>query len=117
MKKYASEFFNSGKGHCAQAVAAAWQRKTASRENLHDELSGFGHGKAPGGICGALYAVHRVTDKESADKLSDKFSQAAGGSSVCKVIRYKKILKCNECVEVAADLLEEHLDSQKPEKI
>lgn len=43
MKKYAYEYFNGGKGNCAQAVAAAWQRKTSSKVSLIDQLAGCGH--------------------------------------------------------------------------
>ncbi len=116
MKKYAYEYFNGGKGNCAQAVAAAWQRKTSSKVSLIDQLAGCGHGKAPEGVCGALHAVNCITDKETAEKLGAQFSQAAGGHKVCKDIRSARVLKCSQCVEVAADLLEKHLDSQKSEK-
>jgi len=116
MKRIASDYYKNRHGNCAQAVVVAWYKKTAKNADLVEELSNCGHGKAPDAICGALHAIHRLVDKDNAAKLDIKFKDAAGGYSKCWEIRTAKTLQCVECVEVAADLLEKHLDTQKPEK-
>jgi hypothetical protein len=111
MKYSASEFHRNRQGNCAQAVVVAWHKKTLRNGELAEKLSGSGGGKAPEGLCGALYAINCLVDKESAAKLTIKFSKAAGGHTTCKAIRSSKSLSCTECVEVAAELLDEHLAS------
>jgi len=116
MKRLASEYFKNSQGNCAQAVVTAWHKKTSKNADLVEELSNSGHGRAPDGLCGALHAIHRLVDQNSAAKLNIKFKDAAGGYSKCWEIRTAKTLQCTECVEVAADLLEKHLEAEKPEK-
>lgn len=109
MKKFASEFYRNRQGNCAQAVAAAWQRKTALNEVPDEVFADCGHGKAPDGLCGALYAAHCMIDKESAGKLDVRFREVSGGHTKCRDIRGSGKLSCVGCVEVAAGLLDEHL--------
>lgn len=108
MKKIARKFFEQRRGNCAQAVAAAWQDKYSTQAGLEDAFAGSGHGKAPDGVCGALYASCQLAGAESAESIRAGFAERSGGHSTCRDIRRARALRCRECVEVAAGLLEEH---------
>lgn len=110
MKKAASEYYKNRRGNCAQSVAAAWHKKTSLNSRLTEELAGCGHGKAPEGLCGALYATQRIAaDKHQAENIISQFKHISDGHITCKAIRTVSKLPCSQCVEVAADLLEKHL--------
>ena len=107
MKRTASEYYRDHRGNCAQSVAAAWHKKTAQNFTLTEEFSGYGHGKAPEGLCGALYATQRIVeDKHQAECIISKFMHISGGHVTCEAIRSAGKLPCSQCVEIAADLLE-----------
>lgn len=108
MKTVASEYYRNRRGNCSQSVAAAWHKKTSLDINLANELSGCGHGKAPEGLCGALYATQCIADKHAAEHIINQFSYFTGGHITCKAIRSAGTLPCSQCVGVAADLLEKH---------
>lgn len=105
MKTIASEFYMNRRGNCAQAVINAWQEKTSQDNTLIEDMGTCGNGKAPNGLCGAVYAAKHVLDYEAAEKLLNDFSEITGGFLKCREIRSAKALKCRECVETAAELL------------
>jgi len=109
MRKTASNYYLNGFGNCAQAVAAAWSNATGSYREKIAELALCGHGRAPGGLCGALHAARCLLDIEQADSLTSSFAAQSGGRLACREIRSAKALKCYECVELAAGLLEQHV--------
>lgn len=108
MKNLASELYRKSHGNCAQAVAMAWHSKTSQGANLSKELAHCGHGQAPTGLCGALYALHRIVGPEKAEHFTGCFAEASGGHTTCKGIRAAKTMSCIKCVEVAASLLHKH---------
>jgi len=112
MKKTASNYYLNGFGNCAQAVAAAWSNATGSDRDMIARLSGCGHGRAPNGICGALYAAQCLLEGENVRQLTDSFSKASGGHTTCCEIRKERVLKCYECVELAAGLLQQNAQQE-----
>ena len=101
--------------NCAQAVACAWEAKTGQSTRLVTELAGCGGGGAPGGVCGALHAMHRIMEAGALRKKAEtEFAAAAGGSVDCRGIRRAGVT-CVECVGFAAGWLERHLGGQRKE--
>jgi hypothetical protein len=94
--------------NCAEAVAGAWQKATGKDSEVLESMSECGSGRAPMGLCGAVYAAQLVSDKDKKAELSDRFADAAG-SLMCREIRSMRKLSCAACVELAASLLEENL--------
>lgn len=95
------------KHNCAQAVAAAFKERCEITEALIESLGAFGSGKAPGGLCGALYAVQVLFEKSSPhifDKCRKTLVDAAG-SAQCKDIRKSRKLSCLGCVEAMAEII------------
>lgn len=103
MKKTAVEYYKSGKGNCAQAVAYAWDRSTSSGADNLPRFSACGSGKAPEGLCGALYAAQILSGNENVKRM---FAEKAGGYIACRDIRANRIMPCAECVALSSDILE-----------
>ena len=67
------------------------------------DLKPFGAGRAPEGLCGAVYAACLLAPNR-AEELKAAFA-ARAGSLYCKEIRAAKKHPCAECVAQAAELL------------
>ena len=92
--------------NCAQAVAHAWQVRLGGGSRLNEDLQDCGGGGAPGGLCGALHAAHRLTGEAGVrEEMTRRFAGVAG-SPQCREIRRLGILPCEECVGLAAELLD-----------
>ncbi|MEJ2202317.1 MAG: C-GCAxxG-C-C family (seleno)protein [Desulfuromonadaceae bacterium] len=100
--------FKKGRKNCAEAVAGAWQQRSDNGPEVKENLAKCGSGRAPGGLCGAIYAAQLVAAADKKAELTARFA-AAAGSLLCREIRSAKTISCVACVEVAASLLEEHL--------
>lgn len=107
MKESAVEHYKARRGNCAQSVALAWKEKKQPDSDDHSRFSGFGHGQAPDGLCGALHAACELAGKQQKETLRSRFSQSAAGHTTCRDIRRNRIMPCAECVATAAGLLEE----------
>ena len=89
--------------NCAQAVAAG-----AGREDLKDELAKCGGGKAPEGLCGALYAALLFAPANKHEEIKQKFVEKAGFLT-CREIKTVSKFPCADCVALGAELLEKTL--------
>ena len=101
----ASEIFsNKAVNHfnCAQAVAAG-----SGREDLVQELSCCGGGKAPEGHCGALHAALMLVPESVRETAKNDFA-AAAGSLFCRDIKAAGSISCAECVAAAAGIVEKY---------
>ena len=85
--------------NCAQAVAKAF-----GRDDLLETLQPCGGGKAPGGMCGALYATVLILPEEKQEAARQSFQERVG-HTLCKPIRQENQTKCVDCVRIAAELL------------
>lgn len=101
MSKSASDFFAEvpRRFNCAQSVAAG-----ASREDLLEEFSTKGGGRAPEGLCGALYAALELLPAEKRPAAMAEFQNKAG-STLCREIKAGTGFTCAECVALAEKLL------------
>jgi hypothetical protein len=108
MKKTASDYHRERRGNCAQSVAHAWESKGSGDQGLQEAFAGCGGGRAPDGLCGALYASCELAGTSRAEEITKSFSEKTGGHLTCKAIRSARVMPCSECVEVAADLLEKN---------
>jgi hypothetical protein len=100
--------FRKQRRNCAEAVAEAWQKVSGKEPEVKENLSRCGSGRAPQGLCGAVYAAQLVSDEDKKAELADRFADVAG-SLLCGEIRSLRKLSCMACVEFAATLLEENL--------
>lgn len=104
MSNKATEFFTAipRQHNCAQAVAAG-----LDRDDLVQELSVCGGGRAPQGYCGALHAALLIAKPEHAEQIKKEFSETAGALT-CREIKGCTGYPCAECVRLAAELAEKY---------
>lgn len=84
--------------NCAQAVCAA-----LGRRDLLEAMQFCGGGKAPGGMCGALYAAVESCPPEKRSELSRHFVDKLGYST-CHALKKEGRIPCPVCVATAASL-------------
>ena len=89
--------------NCAQSVLYAWREVFGDTAIKVADLKPFGAGRAPEGLCGAVYAACLLAPNR-ADELKAAFASRVG-SLYCKEIRAAKKHPCAECVAQAAELL------------
>lgn len=93
--------------NCAQSILKAFGHRKDMTQNEIDVAQAFGGGKAAGGVCGALYAALLLQeDPGKKQRLRESFA-ARADSELCREIRARKRISCVQCVELAAELLEE----------
>ncbi|MDX9866344.1 MAG: hypothetical protein RBT78_00310 [Kiritimatiellia bacterium] len=109
MRETAETYHRQRRGNCAQAVAHAWENKVGDPGKTAGRFAGCGGGRAPGGLCGALYASCTLAGTAAADAIKTAFAERSGGHHTCRAVRATHSLTCNECVGLAAALLEERL--------
>ena len=92
---------------CAQSVAEALRKPFCLDDELVQAMAGATGGRAPSGLCGAVYVALRVAGEKAPHKkqeIEDFFKKEAGGIT-CREIRSRGQLMCADCVEQAANLL------------
>jgi len=109
MKTHATAVFHRPPENfnCAQAVLDAFQSVTGRSVAPVADYKAHGGGRAPAGMCGALYAACQCAP-EAAEALRGAFV-AKTGSPFCKEIKGAQRIRCAECVGTAAELLQQHL--------
>ncbi len=111
MKEKAKNHFLGLNGHkrmnCALAVVEAFHEKYPLDPKHKEELHNCGGGKAPGGICGGIYAAKVILDQYATGKSEMALSEFASiaGSVKCSEIRKAKKLSCLRCVELSSEHL------------
>ena len=105
MKEHALKVFRQqpDRLNCAQSVLHAWREVVGDTTLTVAELKPFGSGRAPNGLCGAVYAACQLAPNR-AEELKAAFATGVG-SLYCKEIRAAKEHSCAECVAEAAELL------------
>lgn len=107
MKTSATEHYRARHGNCAQCVALAWSEKDEPSAPHADHFANAGGGKAPDGLCGALFAARELAGEAHQNELTERFKNRADGQTTCRAIRSNRIMPCADCVALAAELLEE----------
>ena len=93
--------------NCAQSVLHGYQAVTGNHALAVADFKAFGGGRAPDGLCGALYAATRIAP-QAADTLKVEFARRTG-STTCKELKGRLRQSCSACVTTATELLEETL--------
>lgn len=111
VKKAVSFFVGSGgqpRLNCGQAVAMAFREKFNLSDEFIKDLVSSGFGKAPDGVCGALYAAQIILRQTGNDKIEEVFKVFSDhtGSVYCSDIRKLRKVSCVGCVKKAASILD-----------
>lgn len=84
--------------NCAQTVCAAF-----GREDLTEAMSCCGGGRAPEGMCGALYGATQVLPEKAGEIVAG--FEAALGATRCRDLKGAQKVPCPVCVSTAAELV------------
>ena len=84
---------------------AAFTRTLSEAVKAAEMFRAFGGGKAPDGLCGALYAA-KMMQPDHAESIEEFFKRGAQNCTKCQEIRPNKIIPCNRCVELAGEALD-----------
>lgn len=107
------------KKNCAQAVLYAFQETLDIPEGIISSFKAHGGGRAPEGMCGAVYAAEFVLGMAGiVDDGSNVVAhiEKLAGSSKCKEIKEGKRLSCLGCVEKSTAYLAQILHGE-PDQI
>lgn len=104
--KATDTFRNPDFGHnCAQAVANKYKELYKS-DDIVKEYAPYVGGRAPGGLCGALFAAKEACP-EYAEEIEAEFV-AACGAATCRGIKTGTGTPCPFCVDTGDKLVENY---------
>lgn len=104
--KKVKRYFRGIEGfNCAQAVVKIHDHED-SLEHVIQQLNTKSGGRAPEGMCGALYGALYLTDKKHHQTIKNEFVKL-NGSEKCKELKQIHHTPCSQCVESACRLVEQ----------
>ncbi len=99
--------------NCAQAVAYKYAALLGiSPEEALDRFAGCAAGRAPGGLCGALFAAKTLLP-DKADEIETRFKAATNGHLTCSDIKMVSGTPCPVCVDTIDKILTDLTSSSK----
>ncbi len=109
MTHRAKELFHGKEGYnCAQAVLKAFQDRFNTTEQQIESAQQQGGGRAPGGVCGALFAAQSLVEEPQEQVLTQTFKSKVG-HTLCDAIKASGV-SCYDCVETAENALEQTIN-------
>lgn len=101
---------------CAQAILKGFQQEFAIKDDIVDEFAGYRGGKAPEGVCGAIYAANYLLQANGLQPINKDFA-AIAGSDKCFEIKTIHRFPCPDCINLADRLVEEKLEKTNKETL
>lgn len=92
--------------NCAQCIVYKWNKLFENNAQFIEASQGYGVGRAPEGMCGALYAAINALPNHKDEILSD--FKAKNGALTCKELKQELGVPCPTCVDVADELIEKY---------
>ncbi|MBN2703138.1 MAG: C_GCAxxG_C_C family protein [Pontiellaceae bacterium] len=113
MKRRALDHFRGPERYnCAQSVYCSLEKHQEVPAEKVNELAAAGSGRAPDGLCGALYAAKLVLSEDRKAELRGWFEEN-GGSVRCREIRKVRKMSCRDCVAAAADFVDRYFEEEE----
>lgn len=97
---------------CAQAILKGFQQEFAIKDDLVDEFAEYRGGRAPDGVCGAVYAANYLLRQKGFEPINETFA-AKAGSDKCIEIKGTYRFPCPDCIILADQLIEEEIKRQQ----
>ena len=106
----ADKFFRAEpeKLNCAQCILKAFQTQLNIPDSIIAEFRKYGGGRAPEGICGALYAADYLLEQHGKNSIQEEFRQKANAIT-CLELKKKRKVSCETYVNIVDELLEQKL--------
>ncbi len=106
--KKSLDAYRVGKQNCAQSLYSGFRELVGIPQSVIDAARKLGGGRAEEGRCGALHAALDLSLGEPTRQALRSGFEEQAGSQLCREIKARKLLSCDQCVELAATLLERH---------
>ena len=94
--------------NCAQSILKGFQQELNIPESRIVEFKAFGGGRAPNGICGALYAADILMKEQGKNSIEQEFNEKVGGT-LCLQIKRETKTSCKDCVAIADEIFEKYI--------
>ena len=91
--------------NCAQAILKGFQQTFNVPDSRIAEFKLWGGGRAPEGICGALFAAEILLAEQGKPSIKEEFKKKVGNID-CRSIKRINKTSCRDCVRIADELLE-----------
>jgi hypothetical protein len=110
MRTKSEQFFHAKPENfnCAQAVLKGFQNELNISQEKIDSFRAFGGGRAPEGLCGALFAAETLLAESGKPSVREEFA-AEAGDITCRGIKTGTKTSCLQCAQIADKLLEKIL--------
>ena len=96
------------KWNCTQSIFKGFQKEFNIPDSRIAEIKVFGGGRAPEGICGALFAAEILLAEQGKSSIKEKFKEKVGNIT-CLAIKREHKIPCRDCVRIADELLENEI--------
>jgi hypothetical protein len=100
---------NGCKLNCAQSIIKAFKEQFKVEADVIEQFGFYGKGNAPEGLCGALYAVKYLSEKNpniiNFAEFQESF-QGQAGAIKCREIKAARRFSCLDCIEKCAEFLQ-----------
>jgi len=108
----ADKFFRTEpeKLNCAQCILKAFQAQLNISDSIIAEFRRYGGGRAPEGVCGALYAADYLLKQHGKNSIQEEFRQKTNAVT-CLELRKKRKVLCEMYINIVDELLEQKLNS------
>ena len=94
------------KHNCAQCIVYKWNALFADNGQFAEAAKSHGAGRAPEGLCGALFAAASAVPNHR-DEIIEEF-KAKNGATTCMELKVTLNVPCKQCIDVADDLVEKY---------
>ena len=91
--------------NCAQCIVYKWNKLFANNPEFVEASKGSSAGRAPEGLCGALFAAINALPTHK-DEIISEF-EAKNGALTCRELKESGV-PCPTCVDVADELIEKY---------
>ena len=90
--------------NCSQALAFKFASLYPDPDNVLQRFASTGAGRAPGGMCGALYAAIQAFP-DAKDVIVSRFAESTSGCTTCRDIKSIAAVPCKRCIDIAEDII------------
>ena len=94
--------------NCAQSILKGFQEEFNISAGRIAEFKAWGGGRAPEGVCGALFAADILLAELEKPSIKEKFKTEVGNTN-CLAIKRENKVSCLNCVRIADELLEKEI--------
>jgi hypothetical protein len=90
--------------NCAQSILKGFQQELNVSQEKIDSFRALGGGRAPEGLCGALFSADALLAEQGKPSIRKEFAEKVG-EITCRGIKTGTKTSCSRCVQIADELV------------